>query len=68
MVASRKRKEQAERSNKQTDDGEKHFFGRTAVAEQRPKDTKEEFLGAHVASKRKREEGTEEKKKEDPRG
>lgn len=36
------------------DGRERNFFGRTAAAEQRTRDIKEEFLKAHVAPARKR--------------
>lgn len=37
------------------DGRERNFFGRTAAAEQRTRDIKEEFLKAHVAPAREKE-------------
>jgi len=63
-LRSKKRGKKQERGkggikSNRTDGRERNFFGRTAAAEQRTWDIKEEFLRAHVApaKEREREEG-----------
>lgn len=50
------------------DGRERNFFGRTAAAEQRTRDIKEEFLKAHVAPAREKEWEEKRTEKEEERG
>lgn len=65
---SRKReKENGGIESNRADGQERNFFGRTAAAEQRTRDIKEEFLRAHVALAREREREKEREKKREKR-
>jgi len=69
-LRSKKRGKKQERrkggiKSNRTDGRERNFFGRTAAAEQRTWDIKEEFLRAHVAPARERER---ERERENPHG